>query len=555
MKKLLFLVFSLLLLLSCGSDDNTVASSNPDSEAEAPNEGTIESDENNLLQLQGTQLVDANQNPIFLQGVAFNNFIWSNTPEPEPHHTEEDYVRVRNMGMNSIRFYMNYSYFEDDANPYAYRQSGWDWLDQNIAWAKKHGIYLVLNMHVPQGGYQSQGEGDALWENVENQNRLIALWQEIAARYADEVQIVGFGPVNEPVPTESMQQWSDLAQLLIDGIRTVNKNHLIFIESAIYVKDNFVLDENFNFPSVSGENLIYEFHGYDPYLYTHQLLEFAQLGDGGKYPDGNYIETTDSQWYTATFDNPILPAGNSDWAYFEGVQYKITDENIDLATPVLVGENVAGRVHYDDIIIKEYDDNGNFTRNVYEVNPETLDNWYYWSANDSGNNGLSTSQGHNDSTSFYIENASGDCNMSDSRGRFEPKMEYSYEISGWMKGENVSENATCMLRLDFSTVTGPVLKRNKEYLERKLGNIVDWAKNKGVVLYMGEFGAGLPCFENDKGGLIWIADMVDILKTNKIHFTYHTYHEDAFGLYLGNGLPDPNNVNQPLIDWFTANLN
>jgi len=30
---------------------------------------------------------------------------------------------------------------------------------------------------------------------------------------------------------------------------------------------------------------------------------------------------------------------------------------------------------------------------------------------------------------------------------------------------------------------------------------------------------------------------------------------DAFGFYLGGGLPNPGNVNQALIDWFTNNLN
>jgi len=41
------------------------------------------------------------------------------------------------MGMNTIRFYLNYHFFEDDTNPYNYKQTAWDWLDQNIAWAKK----------------------------------------------------------------------------------------------------------------------------------------------------------------------------------------------------------------------------------------------------------------------------------------------------------------------------------------------------------------------------------------------------------------------------------
>lgn len=543
------------VVLSCKSDDGFVPTP-PEDQIATPEEGEEESTTPNpLIQLDGAQIVDTNKNPIYLQGVAFNNFIWVNSELPPEHHTELDYERVKDMGMNAIRFYMNYTYFEDDANPYTYRQSGWDWLDENIAWAKKHGIHLILNMHAPQGGYQSQGEGNALWDNVENQNRLVALWKAIAERYKEEVQIAGFGPVNEPVPSQSMQQWSQLAQRLIDEIRTVNQNHLLFIEQAIYVQGNFTKDENFNFPSVNGKNLVYEFHGYEPYFYSHQLLDFAELGDGGKYPDEEIIEVSNTEWYTANFDNPSLPQGSTDWTFFEGIKYSVSDTEIGIGIPALIGAAIGGTVYFDDIIVKEFDANGTFVRDVYTANLNSLSGWDFWSQNGSGSNGVSTSEGHNDLSSFFIEGTTGDSNISFSGGRFEIKQGYSYQISGWMKGNNISSANGGKIRLDFYKVDGPLLKRNKAFLEAFLTKIADWAKAKNAALYMGEFGAGIPCFENDKGGLLWVADMYDILKAKNIHFTYHAYHEDAFGLYLGGGLPDPGNVNQPLIDWFTINLN
>ncbi len=542
----LSLLFVLLFLFACKKNDDSPVN------GQKPNNG--ENTENLLLQLQGTQITDADKNPIYLQGVAFSNFIWSDTPFPEVHHSEVDYQRTKDMGMNTIRFYMNYRYFEDDTNPYTYKQSGWDWLDENIAWAKKYDIYLILNMHAPQGGYQSAGEGDALWDDVENQNRLAALWKAIAERYIDEVQIAGFGPVNEPVPNNSVDQWTQLAQKLIDEIRSVNKNHLLFIERANHVKGD-PPPENLNFPKVTGENIVYEFHGYDPFVYTHQLFEFAGLGDGGKYPDESMLEVLDSQWLNASFNNPSLPSGTTDWTYFEGEPYKITDDDIDFAEPVLEAAQVGGRVYFDDIVIKEYDQNDNFVRDVYEANLNALDGWSFWSINGSGSSGLSSTVGHNDTGSIYIDDTTGDANMTNIQQRFIAKPNYSYEISGWMRGENLTSSASGKIRLDFYTATGPVFTRGKAYLEAKAGEIVDWAKTNNVALYMGEFGVGYPCFLDDKGGLQFVRDMVDINKANDIHFTYHVYHEDNFGLYLGGALPDPGNTNQPLIDLFTDILN
>lgn len=513
--------------------------------------------ENPLIQLNGTTVVDASQNPIQLQGVAFGNRIWDNTPVPSTlHHSELDYLRVQDMGMNAIRFYMNYRYFEDDNNPYSYKQTGWDWLDQNIAWAKKYGIYLILNMHAPQGGYQSQGTGDALWEDTANQDRLIALWQAIANRYKDEVQIAGFGPVNEPVPTVSMSQWSDLAQKIINGIRTVDPDRLIFIEKAIYVKGAYTMDENLNFPQVSGSNLVYEFHSYDPHAYTHQLFSWANRGDGGKYPDETILETVNGTWYTAAFGNPVVPAGNTDWTYFEGIKYTVNDPQISYAIPALIGARAGGRIYFDDVVINEYDANGVFTQTVFESNLNADNGWYYWSENGEGTSGISTTVGVSDHTSLYIEQATSDCNLTGSEHAFIPKQGFQYQINGWMKGSSLSENASCMFRIDFGHSDEPILKRNKEYLDWSIKRYVDWANSNNVPLYLGEFGAGVPCFENDKGGLQFVADMLEIIAKYDIHFTYHAYHEDSFGLFYGyNSLPQLNNANLGLINLFTQTLN
>ena len=102
------------------------------------------------------------------------------------------------MGFNSVRFYINYCFFEDDAAPYKYKESGFKWLDKNVKWAKKYGMGIIINMHCPQGGYQSAGNGMELWNDAENQNRLIALWKAIAERYSGEPAVWGYGLLNEP---------------------------------------------------------------------------------------------------------------------------------------------------------------------------------------------------------------------------------------------------------------------------------------------------------------------------------------------------------------------
>ena len=524
--------------VSCNNENNN--------ETPSPN--------NPLYRVSGNKILNVSNQVIKLQGVAFGNEVWADTELPYTHHSEIDYTRVKDMGMNVVRFYLNYKTFENDAAPYQYKQTGWDWLNQNISWAKKNSIYLILNMHVPQGGFQSMGDGDALWNNIENQNRLAALWKEIAKRYQNEAQIIGYGLVNEPSPNNSITQWQDLAQKITNDIRTVDKNHILFVERANYVKGK-TETENYNFPTINDTNVAYEFHVYNPFDFTHQLFSWANQGEGGKYPDDAYFYADNTLWYTATFNNPILPSGNNNFTYFEGTKYKVNDDKIKIGLPALVAANVTGKVYFDDIEIKEYDPNGNFTQAIYTSSLDNLNGWSYWSENNSGTGGISNTTGISNNTSFYINGATADCNYSNYNSLFLVKQGYSYQINGWMKGENVASNAQCKLRIDFLTTQTPIFKRNKSYLEYTLKKYADWGRNKNVPIYMGEFGAGSHCFENNKGGIDWVNDMLDIAKANDIMFTYHCYHEDGFGIYYGNGsLPNPSNANQPLINLFKSKL-
>ena len=223
-----------------------------------------------FLRAHNQEIVDAAGTPVFLKGVSLGNEVWANRAMPNDH-AEIDFQRLADMGANSTRFLLNYVTFEDDVAPGVYKDAGWAWIDQNVAWAKAHGIRLILNMHVPQGGFQSNGEGGALWSDIANQDRLTALWKAIARRYADEPIIAGFGLVNEPEPTATRQQWHDLASRITTAIRTVDTNHMVFVERPIAVAGNFNADADMNLFTLDDANIVYEFHFYDPSDYTFQL--------------------------------------------------------------------------------------------------------------------------------------------------------------------------------------------------------------------------------------------------------------------------------------------
>lgn len=509
------------------------------------------------IKTSGSNITDKYGNPFLLKGVAFGNEVWSDVEVPLYHHTEIDFQRVQEMGMNAVRFYMNYKTFEDDANPYQYKQSGWDWIDTNIKWAKANKVYLILNMHVPQGGFQSLGNGTALWDIVENQNRFKALWKAIAERYKNEPTIAGFDLLNEPVTTTSIDQWQVLAQGTIDSIRTVDHTHIIFVERLNAVGSNWTNDSNLNFIDLNDANLCYEFHFYLPFEFTHQGASWIQppLAVGEIYPNEKKVVVNNPQWLTATFNTPLTPTGTFDWTYVDGVpqKYKITNTNIAAGKPALINQNNTGTLWFDQMVIKEFDPNGNFVRIVDSIDLGYEDGGFYWSSNSSGSKSIDNSNGYLSASSIQLSGSTSDANYSIDKYRFIPKQNYYYSISGWVKGDQVPANALTRFRIDFET--GQAYFLNKEYLASLIEPYYQVSKSKGRPLYLGEFGVIDNGFVNGRGGIQWVSDMIDILQERNAHFTYHAYHEDAFGIYKGYGTPvDPNNANKSLIELFTNKL-
>jgi len=515
------------------------------------------------LRVRGAQIVDAKGKPVTLTGVAFGNDVWSNVRLPRKHHDDADFERVARMGMNAVRFYMNYRTFEADAAPGKYLDDGWQWLDDNVAWAKKHGVYLILNMHVPPGGFQSNGGGKALWEKPENQDRLVKLWTAIAARCKGEAAVAGYDLLNEPVTTRSKGQWQELAGRIAAGIRTADPDHMLFVERVNAIAGEWSEDADRNFFRIDDPNTVYEFHFYKPFHFTHQKASWVSFtAEDVHYPDPARAEV---EWFlldrrAGTDASPKLPPGDSPWTFYEGAPFLVDDPAIVLGKPILVVNKNSGRVYFDDLVLEELGPAGKdgkagkVARVIWKQNLTGTRGWYFW--NKPGKGGaVPASDGHGDAASIVAAGTVGEANLGADVLRFRTRKGASYRLSGWMRGDKIPPEATCQIRLDFFSARAPVQNSDRAFLEQEIDAYVAWGKREKVPLYLGEWGTIRFSFDDDRGGLRWVSDMLDIIRARGLSWSYHAYHEDSFGVYRGTGaLPDETRANAPLIQMFTKKL-
>ncbi len=507
-----------------------------------------------FIKAQGQLLVDEDGDQYLIKGISFSNDAGSEsrtTPRTNMHD-KESYAEVKSLGLNSVRFYLSYKFFEDDANPGVYKESAWEWLDQNIAWAKEYDIRLVLNMHTPQGGYQSVGEGLALWTDTANQDRLVALWKAIAERYKDEVTILGYGLVNEPIMpwkgnnADTIAQWKNLAQRITDEIRTVNTNHIIFVERAISARDMdngnkaVALDANSKFVLVDDTNVVYEYHDYSPSMFTHQGMAWNDtLGKYADYPNDSKQFDRDSSLgtYVATAPgNPRADVKSSDWQYLEGNKdFHIGNaKNYSLGIVTILAENIGsnGVVYVDDITVKEYDENGELIKTISAYSFSQNTSFYYWASGGSGGSAVyDATQGHDAAGCIKISGAVSNSKTTDNFDMLYITKGHSYQISGWVKCENVNSSANIKLTIDYNKIDDPQ-PRNKDSLEKELLEYIEFGKKNNVPMYLGEFGTAVVSFENNLGGDRWVEDMMSLLVKHNVNFNYHTYNEiGGFGLW------------------------
>jgi len=209
------------------------------------------------LKVEGNLLV-ANGRPIRLRGINWGWWHLSRTRYSEP-----DMQHLAQWGANTVRLAFSYSDLETDGNPAVWKEDGFKQLDEVVQWAKRYGIYVILDMHVIPGGQDPAsycaGGHDLFWTDPGAQERFIALWCEIARRYRDRPEVAAYELMNEPCSKQKTPEWlHSIDQRAITAIRAVAPDKIIVVGGDEWSNPSALTDAM----KLPDTNILYTFHWY-----------------------------------------------------------------------------------------------------------------------------------------------------------------------------------------------------------------------------------------------------------------------------------------------------
>lgn len=176
-------------------------------------------------------------------------------------YTKTDFEQIKSLGCDVIRLPIDLHFMTNGAPNYTVDPLFYTFLDQAVSWAEELNMHLILDNHTFDPAMDTDPNVGSILEKV---------WKQVAAHYKDRSNYIYYEVLNEPHGI-SDAQWNAIQQLVVNAIRTVDTKHTIIVGPASWNSyENLAA-----MPAYNDNNLIYTFHFYDPFIFTHQGVSWS----------------------------------------------------------------------------------------------------------------------------------------------------------------------------------------------------------------------------------------------------------------------------------------
>ncbi len=171
-------------------------------------------------------------------------------------YTKQDLENIKSLGCDVIRLPINLHFMTDGEPNYTVDPLFFYFLDQIVDWCEELELNLILDNHTFDVTSSTDSNVDKL---------LVPIWTQMAEHYRGRSTRLYYEILNEPHGIADAR-WGQIQQMVIDAIRAVDQTHTIVVTGAGWGSYN-----NLKYlPVYADRNLLYSFHFYDPFMFTHQ---------------------------------------------------------------------------------------------------------------------------------------------------------------------------------------------------------------------------------------------------------------------------------------------
>ena len=179
--------------------------------------------------------------------------------------TEKDVETVASWGADHVRIPVDYDLVESKEGNY--KEDGFAYIDKAVEWCGKYSLNMVLDLHKTFGfSFDSGEKEDGFFTNENYQERFYRLWEEFAKRYSKYEERLCFELLNEVTDRSYSDKWNEISLKCVERIRNIAPTIKILIGGYWNNSGDAVKDLAMPYD----ENIVYNFHDYDPLVFTHQ---------------------------------------------------------------------------------------------------------------------------------------------------------------------------------------------------------------------------------------------------------------------------------------------
>jgi aryl-phospho-beta-D-glucosidase BglC (GH1 family) len=174
--------------------------------------------------------------------------------------TPADFKLIKSLGFDHVRVSINPEPLIAERQIGALRGDAMARLDRSVTQILAAGLNVILDIH-PEEAWK-----DAMTKGDDGPQQFYAFWGTFAGHFAaSDPDRVFFEVMNEPTVND-LYRWEGIQARAVERIRAVAPQHTVIATGAAYGG----LEALLAMEPLRDDNVIYSFHYYEPFWFTHQ---------------------------------------------------------------------------------------------------------------------------------------------------------------------------------------------------------------------------------------------------------------------------------------------